>query len=89
MGRFTLPAGTTAKAYAEAAIANLTLFIEDCEKNYEPKGVTHCSGDYPGDYLIAFAQHDLERALRAYKKECDENPLLNPDESSINTPTVV
>lgn len=83
MGLFALSTGETAREMTEAAIANLQLFLDDCKANENAKSVSYCSQPYPGDYLISFAQSYVKQALEAYKKECDANPLLNPDNKKL------
>ncbi len=76
MGLFCLPKSDTKKDCVEAAINNLKLFLETSEHSKEH--VTSCSQPYPADYLLDFARCCINDAEKAYKKEVDENPMVNP-----------
>ena len=76
MGLFCLARGDTKRDYIKAAIANLELFLQDSEHSKESP--MYCSTQYPSEHLLEIARIYVDKADELYKKEVDENPMINP-----------
>lgn len=75
MGMFCLPSGQKSGELVDCAMGNLQIFLESWKHD---NGAIHCSNNYPNDYLLSMAISLLKQASDAYKKECEENPNINP-----------